>query len=94
MAETQQITFTYKEVVESMIRQHGLTEGKWALFVKFGISAVNAGEGPDSLRPTALLPILELGLQRTDENTNLSVDAEDVGAGAGKRSGAAKRRKV
>ncbi len=37
MAEPTQYTFSYKEVVEALIKQQDLHEGEWAIFVEFGI---------------------------------------------------------
>ncbi|MDP9237446.1 MAG: hypothetical protein M3P30_08640 [Chloroflexota bacterium] len=78
MAEAQQITFTYKELVEIMLRQQGISDGLWALFIKFGIGAANIGEGPDLIRPSAIVPVMEIGIQRTDDRTNLTVDASEL----------------
>ena len=71
--------FSYKEVVEALIRQQGLTEGIWAIYIKFGISAANIGSeiGAD-LHPSAIVPVLELGLQKADKMSNLSVDASTL----------------
>jgi hypothetical protein len=78
MAEPSQIIFTYKEVAEALIKRQGLHEGIWGLTVRFGIQAVNAGENEDSLKPTAIVPLLELGLTKFEKETNLSIDAAKV----------------
>ncbi len=76
--ETKQFKFTYQELAELMIQKLGLSEGLWIIYMKFGIGAANAGAGPEDLRPTALVPVLEIGLQRADEPSNLTVDASTV----------------
>ena len=43
-----------------------------------GIGAANAGASATDLRPTALVPVVEIGLQRFDDLNNLSVDAAIV----------------
>jgi len=78
MAEASQITFSYKEVAEALIKKHGLSEGLWAVSVKFGIQAANFGPNDNDLKPTAIIPILEFGLQKTDKENNLTVDAAKV----------------
>ena len=78
MAEAQQITFSYKELVELMLRDQGIHEGLWAIYLKFGIAGLNVGEDPNSLHPAAMVPVLEIGLQRTEERTNLAVDAAEL----------------
>jgi hypothetical protein len=78
MAEPSQIAFSFKEVVGALVKQYGLHEGIWGLNVKFGIQATNMGPNESDLRPTAVVPILEIGLQKLDKETNLSVDAAKV----------------
>jgi uncharacterized membrane protein len=78
MAETKQITFSHSEVVEALIRQQGLREGLWALYLEFGLQAMNAGPSANELAPAALLAVLKMGLQRVSEPSNLAVDAAKV----------------
>jgi len=72
------IHFSFKQVVEALIKQQGLTEGIWGLFVEFGIGAVNIA-GPDgAIKPTALIPIMKLGLQPVPTVTDIAVDAASI----------------
>jgi hypothetical protein len=75
MPEPGQILFSYKEVVESLLKANGIHEGIWALFVKFGLNAANIGESDTVVRPAAIIPILEIGLQKADKESNIAVDA-------------------
>ncbi len=75
MAEVSNITFTYKEVVESLIKRQNLHEGIWQLFVRFGLSAANIGPTEDAVQPAAIIPIMEIGLQKAEKENNMSVDA-------------------
>lgn len=68
----------HKQVVEALIRHHDLHEGIWGLFVRFGISASNVGPDESSMMPAAIIPVLEIGLQKFAKETNLSVDAAKV----------------
>lgn len=72
------ISFTYKEIVELLIRRQGLREGIWGLYVKFGLGATNLGPAQDQLTPTALVGVAEIGLRRFDVESNLAVDAAKV----------------
>jgi len=85
MAEPDLFKFTYQELAELMIQKLGLSEGLWIIYMRFGIGAANAGAGPEDLRPTALVPVLEIGLQRTDEPSNLTVDASTLSKAAPRR---------
>ena len=78
MAEPNQIIFTYQEIVEALIKKHGLHEGIWGIYVRFGLKGANVGENDSSLRPSAIIPILEIGLQKFDKENILSVDAAKI----------------
>lgn len=78
MPEPARYNFTFQELAEMMVERAGVKDGLWGIWVRFGIGAANAGEGPDSLRPTALVPIVEIGLQQFTEPANLAVDAAEV----------------
>lgn len=97
MAEPNQIIYTFKEIAELLVQDRDIHEGYWGIYVKFGIKAANAGETDADLRPTALVPVLELGLQKFDALNNLSVDASKVnpsrGAASRRRPKAGRKRK-
>ena len=78
MAEVNRFTFSHKEVVEALIKKQGLREGLWALFVEFGIGAINAGSNSGDLNPAAIIPVLKIGLIQATEKTNLTADATEV----------------
>jgi hypothetical protein len=93
MAEPTQIVFSYKEVVECLVRKQDIHEGIWGLSVKFAISAANVGPTKEELRPAAIIPLMEIGLQKMEEENNLSVDAAKVNP-APIRKGSSPRAKV
>ena len=81
MPETSQLNFSFKEVAEALVRKADLHEGVWGIVFQFGIQGANIGttEKPgDDMQPAAIVPILGLGLQRFDKESNLSVDAAKV----------------
>jgi hypothetical protein len=78
MAKPASITFSHQEVVEALIKQQGIHEGIWGLYVKFGIHASNVAFGSPDLLPAAIVPIVEIGLQKFEDINNLSVDAAKV----------------
>jgi hypothetical protein len=75
MAEAKQYVFTHKEVVEALLRKQGIHDGIWGLYIKFGIKAANVGGSPSEIMPSAIIPILEIGLQKFDKESNIAVDA-------------------
>jgi hypothetical protein len=78
MAEVEKFVFSHAEVVEALIKQQDIHEGKWMLYIEFGIAAVNAGPDPKELDPAAIVPVRKIGLRRSDDDTNLTVDASIV----------------
>jgi hypothetical protein len=87
MAEPTQILYTFKELAELLVKDRDIHEGYWGIYVKFGIKAANVGETDSDLKPTALVPVLELGLQKFDVLNNLSVDAGVVNPKPGTKKG-------
>jgi hypothetical protein len=75
---TTRISFSFEEVAEALVKRQGLHHGFWGLYFEFGIGAVNAGLTTNELKPTAMVPIMAVGLQTFDAKTNLSVDASVV----------------
>ncbi len=78
MAEVERFSFTYKEVVEALIKQQGLKDGEWALSIQFGINAVNVGQDSQSIMPAAIVPVINISIEKAETPTNLSVDASTV----------------
>jgi hypothetical protein len=81
MAESTQIVFPYKELVEILLRKQGITSGIWGLYIQFGIAAANV-KNPLSaeMNPAAIVPVLQIGIQKFEEEGNLSVDASKLSA--------------
>ena len=78
MPEPTQIVFTHKEIVELLLKKQDIHEGIWGLFIKFGLKAANIGASPTDMMPSAIIPVLEIGLQKGKEEGNLFVDAAKV----------------
>jgi len=78
MPDATQYAFSHKELATIMIKNLGIHSGIWGLAVKFGIGAINAGPNDNELLPAAIVPVMEIGLQKFDKVNNLSVDAAVV----------------
>ena len=85
MAETERVTFSHKELAEILVKNQNLHKGIWGLYVKFGLKATNIAfadvEGGNL--PSAVVPVMQIGLQKFDEETNISVDAAKVNPSTG-----------
>ena len=78
MPEATQIAFKHKELAEILVKSQGIHSGIWGLLFRFGIGGSNVGPSEAELQPAAIVPILEVGLQKFDKETNISVDAAKV----------------
>jgi hypothetical protein len=80
MPEVNQLFFKHKEIVELLIKQAGIHEGKWVLAMNFGLSAGNFGPTLDQLNPGAVVAVLGIGLNRATPDTPdaVQVDASVV----------------
>jgi hypothetical protein len=78
MPEATQIVFKHKELAEILVKSQSIHDGIWGLYIRFGIGASNVGPSEADLQPAAIVPVLEIGLQKFDKETNLSVDAAKV----------------
>ncbi len=79
MAEARQYTFAYKEVAEALVKQQGIHEGLWGIYIEFTITAANINMTPGAdVTPAAIVPVQRIDIQRFDEASNLTVDAAEV----------------
>ncbi len=85
MPESRQITFSYQELAEILIRQQGVREGLWGVYVELGIGGANISLGPGmEAVPTAVVPLQRIGIQKFDtEVPGLTVDAAKVNPDTG-----------
>ena len=80
MPEARQIVFTYKEIAEALVKQQGIHEGLWGIYIEFGTAGANVNTAPGAdLVPAAIVTLAKMGLQRFDEEApGLTVDAAVV----------------
>jgi hypothetical protein len=76
--ESTTLVTSYKQVAEALVKYHNLHEGIWGVFARFGLAASNVGPNENELSPAAIVPLVELGLQKFSKENNLSVDAAKV----------------
>ena len=74
----QPIIFSYKEVVEALLKHRRIKGGIWQLYVEFALGAVNALGPQGRLTPTAVIPVTKLGVRPVDNVNDLSVDASTI----------------
>ncbi len=79
MAETK-FTFSYKEIVESLLRRQGIHEGIWGIYIEYGLGAVNVNNevGSKDVTPGAILAIQKIGISQVNEENSLTVNAAEV----------------
>ena len=78
MGKVQRYSFTYSEIAEALIKQQGIHEGLWGVFLEFGLEAANV-RPPDGSEgdffPAAIIPVQRIGIQRFRDGNYLTVDA-------------------
>jgi hypothetical protein len=84
--------FSYQDVVECLLKKQGIHEGIWGISVSFGLGAVNAVNvvEPDKFLPAAIIPVQEIGIQKFETESNLTVDAAKVNPRPAKKTPAKK----
>jgi hypothetical protein len=80
MSEVINYAFNHKEITELLIKKQDIHEGFWAIYIEFGLGAVNIAAGPDdpNILPAAIVPVKRIGIQRNDQPNPLTVDASQV----------------
>ncbi len=81
MPEINQYVFSNKELLELLIKQAGVREGRWVLMTNFGIMPGNFGsaveQAAQQIAPGVAVVINEMGIQRATAEMpeQMSVDA-------------------
>lgn len=63
-----QYNFSLHEVGVALLKSAGITEGKWALGVNFGINVGNMGQSPDQAIPSVMVQTQSLNLARAPDD--------------------------
>ena len=74
----QRIVMTFQRVAEALIKANGLHDGIWGGCVEFGPATGGNATLNDRLFPSALVPILGIGLMQDEAVSDLAVDAAVV----------------
>jgi len=80
MPDANQYSFKNKELLEILIREAGVNEGRWVLLANFGFAAGNFGPSEDQIAPGAAVVINYMGIQRAKDDTPeaMTLDAAEV----------------
>ena len=80
MGEATNYTFGFQELAEILVKQQGITEGLWGIYVEFGLGAanINIAPGEKALAPAAINIVQKIGIQKFPEANNLTVNAAEV----------------
>jgi hypothetical protein len=79
-SEKERILFSYQEIVECLIKEKNIHEGIWGIAIGFDLGAANVAkrDEPNSFMPAAIIPINGIGIERVEEESNLTVNASLV----------------
>lgn len=74
--------FDHQEIVTDLIKKQDLHEGRWKLTLELGLGGQNLPirkpDGSYLLLPAGLVLVQRIGITRTEEVDNLTVDAAEV----------------
>lgn len=96
MENSERIMFSYQDVVECLIKKQGIHEGLWGISVSFGFGAIiaNSIDAPEKYLPAAIVPVQEIGIQKVEIESNMTVDAAKVNPRPAKKTAAKKSGKT
>jgi hypothetical protein len=95
MPEANSCLFDHKRLLEALVKQAGVHEGKWTLRANFGFIPGNFGPAVDKIAPGVAITIIEVGLipASAGHPENLVIDAaianpapKPISKGTGARS--------
>jgi hypothetical protein len=66
---------SFTDITEALIIKLDLHDGLWGVRATFGIGAANISGPAGKMVPTAMVPLLSIGLQSFEEPNDLTVDA-------------------
>lgn len=78
MAEVTSYMFSMKEIAEALVKKQGIHDGIWGISINFGLAGANTGPTADELYPTAMVPVMKIGIRQFEEEGPLAVDAGKV----------------
>lgn len=74
--------FSHRDIATDLIKKQGLHEGRWKLTLELGLGGhsmpIKKPDGTQELYPTGLVLVTAIGITRTEEVNNLTVDAAEV----------------
>jgi len=96
MENPERIMFSYQDVVECLLKKQGIHEGLWGISISFGFGAIiaNSIDAPEKFLPAAVVPVQEIGIQKFEVESNLTVDAAKVNPLPAKKTTAKKSSKT
>lgn len=62
MPESTATMFTHQALAELLVKSQGIHEGIWGIAIQFGLGAANAGPNDEEMHPSAIVPVLNVGI--------------------------------
>lgn len=93
MPEINQYSLNNKELLELIIKQTNVHEGKWVLMANFGIAAGNYGPSIDQMSPGVAIGLNKVGIQRADPKTPNEVTLDAAVVNPPRKTSTSRRRK-
>jgi hypothetical protein len=91
MPETSQLMFKYQEVLEALIKQAGLHEGRWQLIMVFGLAGANMGPNENEIVPGAAVAVTGIGLQKAGPESPKALTADAAAVNPASKDSSSRR---
>ncbi|MBA2703126.1 MAG: hypothetical protein H0U60_04650 [Blastocatellia bacterium] len=96
MAEADRFLFELRELAGLLVKQQGIRQGNWGIYIEFGFGAANVPTGPDgplgkTIAPASINFVQKIGIQRFPEPNSLTVDAAELHQGKGSKKAASRK---
>ncbi len=73
--ESPKYFFTFKELVEYLLKKHDIHEGIWGIYVEFKFAAINAGDTIGTIIPASVSGVNKIGIMPFTRESNIAFDA-------------------
>lgn len=78
MADIKQCLYSLKDAAAVIIKDQGITEGHFELFIEFNVGVGNFGLSLESVNPSAVIGVQRIGISEVPNPTANSVDAAEI----------------
>ncbi|MBI2716932.1 MAG: hypothetical protein HYX37_21165 [Rhizobiales bacterium] len=80
MAQSTQVLFSHRDLIELLIKNAGIHDGRWSLLLNLSVGTGHMAVPPDQTGPGVMVVVTSVGLQRLQDGIDAGKDAIVVDA--------------